>query len=158
MKMLGLLALVAAAQPPTPPEPPRLGRTAWIFVTIDHSEWCPAGNVTVDLRTGLYSVTRGAPRRVCHDARLERPILKGRLGGEKLRRLRAAYLRVFAEDVESPLCRDGGHPEEITISNGGTPVLVATSGAISLSAPDDLSCWSEAATALHEALDQVFGS
>jgi len=70
--------------------------------------------------------------------------------------LRAAYLRVLSEGLESELCREGGRPRDLIISNGGTPILALTSGWATSSAPDDLSCWSEAATALHDALDRVF--
>jgi hypothetical protein len=75
-----------------------------------------------------------------------------------LGRLRAAFLRVMTEGFEDPACREGRKPEHIIISNGGTPILVMTTGSGSGSAPDDLGCWSEAATALHGALDDAFGA
>lgn len=155
--MLALLAtLIAAAHPPDPAPAVRLGRTAWIFATVGHSEFCPAGNLILDLKTGRYTLTPRASRRTCQQAGLERPVVRGRLAGARLAGVRTAYLRSLSEGLESELCREGGRPENITISNGGTPVLVATNGSGSGSAPDDLSCWSEAATALHDALDEAF--
>ena len=153
-----LAALLAASQPAAPSEPDRLGRTAWIAATVEHSEWCPAGNVRLHLRTGRYALTRRAPGKICQDAKLERPVRTGSLDSERLAAIRAAALRVVAEGFESPACRDGGRPENIVISNGGTPTLVLTTGFATGSAPDDLSCWSDAATALHDLLDESFAS
>jgi hypothetical protein len=157
--MLELLALsIVAVQPAAPSVAVRLDRTARIFSTVGHSEWCPAGNVTLDLKTGRYALTATAPRRICQDVRTERPVEEGTLSGNRLAAVRAAYRRVWAEGVEDPACRESGPARGIVVSNGGTRVLVATSGWASLSAPDDLSCWSEAANDLHDALDEAFGS
>jgi hypothetical protein len=82
----------------------------------------------------------------------------GTLRAERLEAVRAAYLRVLTEGLVKPVCRDGGRPEEIVISNGGTPVLVLTTGSETKSAPDSLTCWSEAASALSNALDRIFQS
>jgi hypothetical protein len=154
-----LAALLAMAQPVPPPIPAGPGGTAWVFSTVGHSEWCPAGNVILDLRTGRYTLTRTASRRVCSERGLERPVLKGRLAGPGLEAARAAYRRAWSEGLESRECRAGGHPRDvILVSNGGTPLLVATSGWGSLSAPDDLTCWSAAANGLHEVLDKAFGA
>lgn len=157
--MLALLAAsLALAQPAPSATRGGLGGTASIFATVGHSEWCPAGNVSLNLGTGRYVLTRRAARRVCRDFDLERPVEKGRLAGKSLTAVRAAYLRVMSEGLENPVCREGGRPEDITVSNGGTPILVATTGWGSLPAPDDLSCWSEAANGLHDALDEAFRS
>src|SRR4051812_12717904 len=98
----GLAALLCAAQPARPAAAPilrargvllraprragpaaapGLGRTAWVFATIGHSEWCPPGNVRLDLVTGLYAVTGRAARPVCGRRGLERPVVTARLGG-----------------------------------------------------------------------------
>ena len=157
--MLPLLAALVATVPPTPPSwPATLGKTAWIFATVGHSEFCPAGNVTVDLRTGRYSLTERAPRRVCDSLGLERPTTKGLLTGQKLARLRAAFLRVISDGFETAACREGTARDEIVVSNGGTPILVLTVGGGTGSAPDDLTCWNEATTALHDTLDETFGT
>jgi hypothetical protein len=153
-----LAALLVAGQPAAPSSAAALGRTAWIFSTVGHSEWCPAGNVKLDLGTGRYAFTATAPRRTCNDAGLERPIRTGTLEPERLAAVRAAYLRARSDGLTNPACRDGGRPKDIVIDNGGTPVLVLTSGAETGSAPDDLSCWSEAAGALHDVLDDLFSS
>ena len=153
-----LAALIAPVQPAQAPTPATLGRTAWIFSTVGHSEFCPAGNVSVDLRTGRYTLTQRAPRRVCDEVSLERPVKTGTLVGKPLARLRGAYLRVVTEGFESAACREGAARQEIVISNGGTPILVLTTGRGTGSAPDDLGCWNEATTALHDALDDTFGA
>jgi hypothetical protein len=158
--MLPLLAALAAAvQPALPPATPGLDRTAWLFSTVGQSEWCPPGNVTVDLGTGRYSLTPRAPRRICHRDGLERPRRRGTLAGRRLAQVRAAYLRALSEGLKSQVCREGGRPRDvIVINNGGTPILVVTSGSGSQSAPDGLYCWSDAANALHITLDEVFST
>lgn len=153
-----LAALLAAGQPAPSAGAPGLGRTAWLVATVGQSEFCSPGNVRLDLRTGRYQFTARASRRTCNEAGLERPVRIGTLGVAPLRAVRAAYLRVLREGFVNPACRNGGRPDEIVVSNGGTPVLVLTNGAGTGSAPDDLTCWSDAATALHDALDDAFPS
>ena len=151
-----LVALLATVQAPTASVRP--GQTAWIFSTIGHSEFCNPGHVRLDLRTGRYSLTPRAPRRLCDKPGLERPVRSGTLVKGSVESLRAAYQRVLAEGLENPVCREGGKLHDIIISNGGTPILVVATGRAVGLAPDDLSCWSEAATALHNALDRAFGT
>jgi len=153
--MLTLLAaLVAATQ--SPPKAVSLGQTAWIFSTIGHSEFCNPGHVRLDLRSGRYSLTARAPRSVCNKKGLKRPVRSGTLRDHSLGKLRAAYQDVLVEGLENPVCRSGGKPQDIIISNGGTPILLLATGRAVASAPDDLTCWSKSATALHEALDDAF--
>jgi len=146
MWILPALALLGA----TPAPPP-----ATIFATIGHSEWCPAGNVQLDLATGDYALTPRAARAVCQDVDLVRPVRRGRLDAAPLAAIRAAYVRAQAEGLDA--CRRGDHQEHV-ISNGGTPILVLTSGARTIAAPRELNCWSRAASALHKALDVPFAS
>lgn len=126
---------------------------ATILATVDHSEWCPAGNVQLDLATGAYAFTATAGRPACLDPRLVRPVRRGRLAATDLAKIRLAYARAQSEGLDR--CQEG-KPEDIVISNGGTPVLVLTSGARTIAAPDAYSCWSEAAFALHDALEAPF--
>src|SRR4051812_5542306 len=155
--MLPILAALLAASGPAPAaHAPVPGRTAWIVATVEQSEWCPAGNVRLDLGTGRYQATAGAPRNICRDPRLERPVRVGVLEGRGLARVRAAYLRALAEGLEQQICLNGGQPDQIVISNAGTPVLLVTDGARTRSAPRDLSCWTEAAGALHAVLEDLF--
>src|SRR3954465_4876391 len=151
-----LAILLSAAQPPLPAPATGLGRTAWVFATIGHSEWCPAGNVRLDLVTGRYALTGRAAQRICHRRGLERPVVTARLRGGRLDSLRAAYRRAVAEGLESSECREGKPTKMIVISNSGTPILVVATGANTAGAPGDLSCWSEAANALHHGLDEAF--
>ena len=155
--MIPLFAVLMAAMQPLPDSKPvALGPTAWIFATIAHSEWCPAGNVRLDMRNGEYMLTARAPRRICHDASLERPVTFGRLPRERLTALRADYREALAHGLVNPDCRAGKQSTKVVISNGGTPVLVLTNGQRTLSAPDELSCWSVAADTLQKALDREF--
>lgn len=156
--MLAPLAAFAAAVQPLPSPDPAIGRTAWVLSTIEQSEWCPAGNVRLDLRTGRYVLTPRAPRQVCNQASLERPVRTGSLAGKRLSQARAAYLRVLREGLTDPACRDGGRPDRVVVSNGGPQILVVARGAGMASAPDDLSCWSPSAEALQNMLDQMFRS
>lgn len=156
--MFLLVAAFITANQPAPHS--RIGLTASIFSTVGHSEFCPPGNVTVDLRTGRYAVTPRAARRTCDDVGLERPVRKGALSSKTLAAVRAAYLRVLSEGLGDSLClcRVGDGPRDIIVNNGGTPTLLLTTGRSSNSAPDDLNCWSAAATALHDILDEAFRS
>lgn len=157
--MIALLAsLAAAGQAPGAAEPAFPHRTAWIVATVGHSEWCPAGNVRLDLVSGRYALTPRASRRVCGEAELERPVTEGALDADRLAIVRAAYRRVLAEGLQNPECEDGPPRDLIVVSNGGTPILVLATGAATGSPPDDLTCWSEAAFALHDALDEAFAS
>jgi hypothetical protein len=155
--MLSFLAtLLAAVQPTAAVTTDAFGQPAWIFATIHHSEWCPSGNVRLDLRTGQFALTAGAARSVCDNIRLERPVVAGTLAKEELDRVLAGFQRVQAEGVEKPVCRDGGRPDEIIISNGGTPLLVLATGAETGWPPSDLTCWSDAANSLHDVLEDIF--
>ena len=150
-----VIALLAMVQTP-PPKVVGLDRTAWIFSTVGHSEFCNPGYVRLDLRTGRYTLTTRVARPVCDEPGLERPVRSGTLVAGRLARLRAAYQLAVTEGLENPVCRSGGKPQDMFVSNGGTPIVVVATGRAVGSAPDDLSCWSEAATALHEALDEAF--
>jgi hypothetical protein len=112
--------------------------------------------VRLDLRTGRYELVVRGRRPSCIDLKHERPAGTGTLGRKPLAAVRAAYLRVFREGLEKPICQEGGRPEDITVSNGGTPILILVNGVQTVSAIDDLSCWSDAASALHDLLDETF--
>ena len=128
--------------------------TAVVFGTVGHSEWCHAGNVRVDLETGRYALTHRAPRAVCQDAGLERPISEGRLDVAQLRALEQAFQRAVRHGLND--CRAGARPDDVIVSNGGVPVLVVTDGRGTASAPTELNCWSDAGRALHRLLDATF--
>lgn len=157
--MLLVLSAALGASHAVPATTPRqIGATAWIVATVDHSEWCPAGNVRLDLVTGDYDYTPGLGRlRVCNDANVQRPVQHGKLEQEKLFAIQAKYREALAEGLKRKICRDGGQPDEIVIANGGVPILVMATGGRTASAPDDLVCWSQAAEALETALDEAFG-
>ncbi|MGZ9100424.1 MAG: hypothetical protein ACXW3O_12035 [Brevundimonas sp.] len=153
--MIVLITMSACAST-APPTVVDHRRTAVVLGTVGQSEWCPAGNVRVDLETGEYALTARAPRAVCQDLDLERPIVEGRLDGSRLRALQQAFQRTITDGLND--CRGGRHPDEIIISNGGLRVLVVTHGRATDAAPTDLSCWTEAARALHDLLDETFPS
>ena len=135
-----------------------VGLTAWVFSTVGQSEWCPAGNVLLDVRTGRYALTPRAPRGVCNNPKLERSTKHGTLAREQLASVRLAYARALTEGLQSPACRSGPpvRPDDLVIINGGVRVLVVTSGSGTGSAPDELTCWSKAASALKDLLDRTF--
>jgi hypothetical protein len=110
------------------------------------------------LRTGRYSFVARAARTTCNDRQLERPIVEGKLEARKLKYVRAAYLRALNERLVSQACYYNKRPDQVVVSNGGTPTLVVVNGAIVRSAPDDLGCWSNAAETLHEVLNELFPS
>lgn len=151
-----LLAAFAAAAQPLPPPDPAIGRTAWILSTIERSEWCPEGHVRLDLRTGRYELASRLSRPVCNRPGIERPVRAGRLAANRLSQVRAAYLQVLREGLKGSQCLDGRRPETVILSNAGTPILVVAGDARTASAPDDESCWSEAAVALQNLLDDMF--
>lgn len=129
-------------------------RTAVVVGTVNQSEWCPAGNVRVDLETGDYAYTAGAPRAVCQDLDLERPIVKGQLNASQVRVLDQAFQRAITDGLNA--CRAGQRPKDFIFSNGGLAVLVVNNGRAMDAAPSDLSCWTEAAWALHNLLQATF--
>jgi hypothetical protein len=156
--MFELLALFTGVSQPAPPPKPTLGKTAWIFSTVDHSEFCPAGNVRVDLNSGRYEHVARASRGACNNARLERPVRSGRLRGHALTAIRTAYLRVLDEGLETQACQEGNGGDKTLISNGGTPILLLATGRFSAAAPDNLTCWTGAASRLQDLLDKTFSS
>src|SRR5258708_28858776 len=105
-----MIALAVASLFIGEPKTLGVGQTAWVFSTVGQSEWCPAGNVMLDLRTGRYSLTPRAPRGVCNDPKLERPVTHGTLAGGQLASARSAYLRAVSEGLKSSACRNGRHP------------------------------------------------
>jgi hypothetical protein len=159
LEMLSILAaFLAAGQPAQASETFSGGRTAWVFSTVEQSEWCPAGNVRLDLQTGQFAYTARAPRQICNEAGLERPVIAGSLDTERLAPIRAAYSRALSDGLVSQACREGVQPNAVVVSNGGPRILVVATGAATRSArPDDLTCWSDAAHALHDILDETFG-
>ena len=155
--MLALFAsLLAAAQFGQPPAVFGRDATALLFSTVGQSEWCPAGHVRLDLRTGRYAHTPTASRLICNNPQLQRPVRTGRLSGDSLAAVRSAFRRVQAEGLKNDACRDGRRPEAIIISNGGPRIMVLTHGTRSEAAPDDLSCWTQAAHSLHQLLERQF--
>ncbi len=152
--MMGLpAALLLLAPSPAPAPADYTAGIPAIFATIGHSEWCPAGNVQVDLRTGDYTLTPRAARAVCRDPKLVRPIEHGQVDAARLSAIREAYGRAQEEGLDA--CR-AGKRGDIIVSNGGTPIMVLTSGAGTWAVPQDYGCWSSAAIALHRALDETF--
>jgi hypothetical protein len=151
-----LAALLSAGHAPPTSDAFAPGRTAWVFATIGHSEWCPPGDVRLDLTTGRYTLTPRSARRACNQTGRDRPAVAGRLGPAGLGAIRSAYRRVLEEGMLRPSCRNGMRPDRIVVMNGGTPILVMATGAAARSAPDDASCWSDAADSLERALDDAF--
>jgi hypothetical protein len=156
--MIPLLTFLAAMQSAASPMITKLPRTAWVFSTIGHSEFCAAGDVAIDLQTGKYTLTKRAPRRICDQADIERPVTNGRLTGQGLARIRAAFLSAIKDGLEqSPEPLPKGY-YDLIIMNSGTPTLVVKTARATRSAPDDINRWSGAATQLHDTLDAEFAT
>ena len=154
--ILFTMLTVSACASSSPPLINEHAQTAVIFGTVDQSEWCPAGNVRIDLETGQYALTKGASRDVCQNDDLERPVAVGRLGTDRVRTLKRAFQRTTMDGLDG--CRGGSQlrTDDIIVSNGGLHVLVVTDGRHTDAAPTDLSCWSAAAWILHDLLDDTF--
>jgi hypothetical protein len=147
--------LFAAAVATSAPAPAPLGKTAWVFATVGNSEWCPAGNVRLDLVKGTYALTPRASRRVCQDKDLDRRLVNGKLDKADLATVREAYARAVAEGLEDPTCRRD-KDTYVVIYNGGPRLLVVATGRATRGASSDINCWSPAADALYDTLNDVF--
>jgi hypothetical protein len=148
-----LAAAAVAAGAPALADP---GRSASLFGTVGHSEWCPPGTVRVDLGTGRYRVRAPRTWRVCTRPPFRSRIRTGLLAADDLAAVRAAYRDAESAGLANPACRNGGRPETIVISNGGTPTLRLTDRARTVSPPNDPACWSDAAWRLHRLLEDLF--
>jgi hypothetical protein len=153
--MTMFISLLVSASAVESGDPFGPGRTAAIFSTVEQSEFCPPGEVRVNLRDGTYLLTPRSTRDVCNDPNLERPITGGNLAVQQLAELRAAYVAVQRSGTVHPSCV-AGQPDEIVVDNGGPHILIVTNGMASTPAPDDLGCWSKEARALHGLLDRMF--
>ena len=125
-----------------------------IVSTVANSEWTPAGQVRLDLRTGRYDL-RHAPSRLAPQAPVRTS--RGRLASSELQPLRAAAAKARAEGLVHEACRNGGPPPQIVISNGGPEYLALSRGGEHLEAHRDLGCWTEAAQNLEQLLEATFG-
>lgn len=152
-----LLAFLVSAQPAPIPSSGWPESSGVILSTVGHSEWCPPGNVRLDLGTGRYLLAPHSRPDTCNAPHLQRPVRQGAVSRATLERLRAASLRLEAEGVLNPDCRAGRKPQNLVISNGGTPHLALSTVRGVTWSPDDLSCWSKAGMDLHQALERVFG-
>lgn len=132
------------------------GRSASVFATVGHSEWCPPGNVRLNLGTGRYTVTAPSTWRTCRRPAFPSRVRTAVLAGDDLAAVRAAYRNAAVEGLEHPACRNGGRPDRIVLSNGGTVTLRLTGRGRTLSPPGNASCWSDAAWALHRLLEDLF--
>jgi hypothetical protein len=112
--------------------------------------------VQLDLQSGEYLLTSGGTPPSCIDKHIDRPVRTGRLDPSRLSGLRTAFDRTIAEGMVNPECGAGRRPDYVVINNGGIPILVLTTGAATVSARDELTCWSKAAWNLHRVIDEEF--
>ncbi len=150
------LTAVAGASVPAGAAERAIGEPVSIFATIGHSEWCPRGNVRLELTTGRYRVTAPRTWRTCRRPPFRRRVSAGVLAPADLGSVILAFQRVRNEGLEQPACRNGGQPEVVYLSNGGDPTLRLTSLGRTLSPPGNRSCWSDAAWGLHRLLEELF--
>lgn len=146
---------VAAASAATPvsasAREPGSSRSASVFATVGHSEWCPPGTVRLDLGTGRYTVTAPRTWRTCRRPPYRSRVRTGALAADALAGVRAAYQVAVSEGLGTPACHGG-----IVVGNGGIPSLRLTSSGRTMAPPDDASCWSHAAWRLQRLLNSLF--
>ena len=130
---------------------------ASLVASIGHSEWCPPGTVQLDLMSGRYIVTAPRTWRTCRRPAWDRRTRTGMLPSLDLVPLHVTYDMAMIGGLEHPLCRVGGRPEQIVISNGGRPVMRLTDRGRTTAAPDDRTCWTGAASRLQCLLEIAFG-
>jgi len=70
----------------------------------------------------------------------------------------SGFLRVEKEGFETHRCRHGKPHDLYIVNNGGTPTLVVSNGAGTGVAPNNLTCWNDAANDLHALLDETFSA
>jgi hypothetical protein len=139
---------------------PAIGRErpyqASLVASVGHSEWCPPGTVQLDLMTGRYTVTAPRNWRTCRRPNWPRRTRTGVMTSLELVPIQVTFENATEGGLEHPLCRNGGHPEQIVISNGGTPVMRLTERGRTTAAPSDQTCWTGAASRLKCLLDAAF--
>jgi hypothetical protein len=135
---------------------PGPSRSASVFATVGHSEWCPPGTVRLNLATGRYTVTAPRTWRTCRRPPYRSRVRAAVLAGGALADVRAVYHRAVSEGLEAPACRNGGRPEAVFLGNGGIPAMRLTNGGRTASPPSNPACWSGAARQLHRLLDNSF--
>lgn len=124
--------------------------------TVGWSEWCPPGVVTLDLDNGRYRWFQQHRRPACVSSETVR-IVAGTLALDRLTAIRTAAQAARVRGLARLECVAGKDSEQIVISNGGSGYLLTlVDPKMGVSAPGDLSCWSNAAFKLQRALEIAF--
>ena len=134
----------------------RNGAPVSIVASVGHSEWCRAGTVRLDLRSGRYTVQAPPTRRTCRTPTWPVAVRVGVLGDRDLTAVWTAWREAEASGLEDPACGRSAQGQRIVISNGGASILRVTRGRRTLAPPRDQGCWSEAARRLHSLLREDF--
>lgn len=155
---LGAIAAVAAgiAGPAAFAQERGPGPPVTIEASVGHSEWCRNGTVRLNLATGRYLVRAPRTWLSCRRPAWRRAVSTGILPAGDLRAVREAWRRAEAEGLDNPACRNGGRPPQIVIMNTYPWTLRLTNGRRTSAAPNDLSCWSEAARQFELTLEHLF--
>jgi hypothetical protein len=153
--LLPLSAWAAVASTPSSAAPPEHGRRT-IFASVGWSEWCPPGFAYVDLDSGRYRWIVQRLRPECGHA-TSAPVEEGQLAPNQQRIIRRAAERGLREGLISANCREGRQSPDVVISNASEPyILIVSTPRDAMSAPNDLTCWSDAATGLQRAMERIF--
>jgi hypothetical protein len=123
---------------------------AALFALMDKNEWCPAGSVYVDLRTGAFLLRPRLQRPACQDPKSQAPVERGRLDQASLLELRSASAKAREAGLARKICL-------LRLSNGGPEALTIFAPGLSATTPENEGCWSDEATALHDRLYRLFG-
>jgi hypothetical protein len=139
---------------------PAIGRErpyqASLVASIGHSEWCRTGRVRLNLATGHYTITAPPTWRTCRRPPWPSRVRTAVLPSADLATIRDAWRRAESEGLERPVCRNGGRPETMYVSNGGARTLRLTLHRRTLAPPRDEDCWSDAASHLHDVMERMF--
>lgn len=129
---------------------------ASLVASVGHSEWCPPGTVQLDLMTGHYTVTAPRDWRTCRRPSWALRTRAGMMTSLELVPIQVTFQNAIEGGLEHPLCRIGRRPEQIVVSNGGTPVMRLTERGRTTAAPNDRTCWTGAASRLQCLLETAF--
>ena len=127
-----------------------------VFASVGWSEWCRPGYVWVDIDSGRFVWNAQLPRSECQSAK-SAPLVVGELTAEERATLGENIREALTNGLVEQACREGRDPPRPVLSNAGAPYILVLSGPTdSLSAPNDLSCWSDAAMSLQRRLQRMF--
>lgn len=125
--------------------------------TVDQSEWAEPGQLTVDLDSGVYSVTPGVWASGERKGQPRGKVLSGTVQPAQLMKLNALAETASANGLVDTQCAATDRSERpgIVVSNGGEQTIALTLDGERETAHPDLECWTAAATELHRGMQAL---